>query len=107
MPTVAVDKADLWERIGQEYSAYYTLSSRVLELIVERLKATEQFDKLCFDYGLELDEDVGHIRAALKTWKLTWNRRQRKLRKLSRLDCLRNGQYVCDVQQIQTRMLIN
>jgi hypothetical protein len=21
MPTIAVDKADLWERIGQEYSA--------------------------------------------------------------------------------------
>jgi len=39
MPTIAVDKADLWERLGQEYS-------------------TKDFDKLCFDYGLELDEDT-------------------------------------------------
>ncbi|KAL0067557.1 phenylalanine--tRNA ligase subunit beta [Marasmius tenuissimus] len=39
MPTVAVDKAELWERLGQEYS-------------------TEEFDKLCFEYGLELDEDT-------------------------------------------------
>ncbi|KAH6915327.1 phenylalanyl-tRNA synthetase subunit beta [Coprinopsis sp. MPI-PUGE-AT-0042] len=39
MPTVAVDKADLWERLGKQYT-------------------TEEFDKLCFDYGLELDEDT-------------------------------------------------
>ncbi|KAF8351341.1 phenylalanyl-tRNA synthetase subunit beta [Amanita rubescens] len=39
MPTVAVDKADLWERLGRSYS-------------------TEEFDSLCFDYGLELDEDT-------------------------------------------------
>ncbi|KAJ8086781.1 phenylalanine--tRNA ligase subunit beta [Marasmius tenuissimus] len=39
MPTVAVDKAELWERLGQEYS-------------------TDEFDKLCFEYGLELDEDT-------------------------------------------------
>ncbi|KAF6762344.1 phenylalanyl-tRNA synthetase subunit beta [Ephemerocybe angulata] len=39
MPTVAVDKADLWERLGQEFT-------------------TDEFDKLCFDYGLELDEDT-------------------------------------------------
>ncbi|KAF9019237.1 phenylalanyl-tRNA synthetase [Hymenopellis radicata] len=39
MPTVAVDKADLWERLGQEFT-------------------TEEFDVLCFEYGLELDEDT-------------------------------------------------
>ncbi|KJA30155.1 hypothetical protein HYPSUDRAFT_32253 [Hypholoma sublateritium FD-334 SS-4] len=39
MPTVAVDKADLWVRLGKEYT-------------------TDEFDKLCFDYGLELDEDT-------------------------------------------------
>ncbi|KAJ8523421.1 hypothetical protein ONZ45_g133 [Pleurotus djamor] len=39
MPTVAVDKADLWERLGQEYSS-------------------DEFDKILFDYGLELDEDT-------------------------------------------------
>ncbi|KAF4602096.1 phenylalanine--tRNA ligase subunit beta [Pleurotus pulmonarius] len=39
MPTVAVDKASLWERLGQEYSS-------------------DDFDKLLFEYGLELDEDT-------------------------------------------------
>ncbi|EKM80159.1 hypothetical protein AGABI1DRAFT_113367 [Agaricus bisporus var. burnettii JB137-S8] len=39
MPTIAVDKADLWERLGQEYT-------------------DEEFDKLCFEYGLEIDEDT-------------------------------------------------
>lgn len=39
MPIVSVDKADLCERLGQSYS-------------------TEEFDKLCFEYGLELDEDT-------------------------------------------------
>ncbi|KAG5648942.1 hypothetical protein DXG03_000291 [Asterophora parasitica] len=48
MPTIAVDKADLWERLGQEYS-------------------TEEFDKLCFEYGLELDEDTtAEVEAAIK-----------------------------------------
>ncbi|KAI5123442.1 hypothetical protein M0805_006147 [Coniferiporia weirii] len=39
MPTVGVDKADLWDRLGREYT-------------------TAEFDQLCFDYGLELDEDT-------------------------------------------------
>ncbi|PFH52836.1 hypothetical protein AMATHDRAFT_73961 [Amanita thiersii Skay4041] len=39
MPTISVDKADLWDLLGSQYS-------------------TEQFDALCFDYGLELDEDT-------------------------------------------------
>ncbi|RDB22803.1 Phenylalanine--tRNA ligase beta subunit [Hypsizygus marmoreus] len=48
MPTVAVDKADLWERLGQEFSS-------------------EEFDKLCFDYGLELDEDTtAEVEEAIK-----------------------------------------
>ncbi|KAJ7368437.1 hypothetical protein DFH08DRAFT_676127 [Mycena albidolilacea] len=48
MPTVAVDKADLWERLGKEYS-------------------TEEFDHLCFEYGLELDEDTtAEVEEAIK-----------------------------------------
>ncbi|KIJ70087.1 hypothetical protein HYDPIDRAFT_178449 [Hydnomerulius pinastri MD-312] len=39
MPTIPVDKADLFERLGKQYT-------------------TEEFDRLCFDYGLELDEDT-------------------------------------------------
>ncbi|KAI0284374.1 phenylalanyl-tRNA synthetase [Russula aff. rugulosa BPL654] len=39
MPTVSVDKEDLWERLGQRFSS-------------------EEFDKLCFEFGIELDEDT-------------------------------------------------
>lgn len=57
MPTVSVDKAELWERLGKEYS---NLISRLFltSFTNDHLAATEEFDKLCFDYGLELDEDV-------------------------------------------------
>ncbi|KAF9569328.1 phenylalanyl-tRNA synthetase subunit beta [Agrocybe pediades] len=48
MPTVAVDKEELWQRLGREYT-------------------TEEFDKLCFDYGLELDEDTtAEVEEAIK-----------------------------------------
>lgn len=52
MPTIPVDKADLYELLGKEYT-------------------TEEFDELCFDFGLELDEDttdecVGDERPQLK-----------------------------------------
>ncbi|KXL41875.1 hypothetical protein M433DRAFT_74271 [Acidomyces richmondensis BFW] len=39
MPTIAVDKAQLYRALGREYSR-------------------EEFDALCFDYGIELDEDT-------------------------------------------------
>ncbi|KAI4252742.1 MAG: hypothetical protein LQ352_004098 [Teloschistes flavicans] len=39
MPTIAVDKAGLFQALGQDYT-------------------TEEFDELCFDFGIELDEDT-------------------------------------------------
>lgn len=48
MPTIAVDKAELFGRLGHQYT-------------------TEEFDRLCFDYGLELDEDTtAEVEAAIK-----------------------------------------
>ncbi|KAE9397119.1 phenylalanyl-tRNA synthetase subunit beta [Gymnopus androsaceus JB14] len=48
MPTVSVDKAELWERLGQEFSS-------------------EDFDALCFEYGVELDEDTtAEVEEAIK-----------------------------------------
>jgi phenylalanyl-tRNA synthetase beta chain len=46
MPTIPVDKADLFELIGRTYT-------------------TEEFDELCFDFGIELDEDTTEECAAL------------------------------------------
>ncbi|KAF2101293.1 beta subunit of phenylalanyl-tRNA synthetase [Rhizodiscina lignyota] len=39
MPTIAVDKADLFKALGREFT-------------------TEEFDELCFEFGIELDEDT-------------------------------------------------
>lgn len=39
MPTIAVDKQDLFALLGQDYS-------------------TKDFDELCFEFGIELDEDT-------------------------------------------------
>ncbi|WFD44773.1 phenylalanine--tRNA ligase [Malassezia psittaci] len=39
MPTVSVDKAQLLEQLGENYT-------------------TEQFDELCFQFGIELDDDT-------------------------------------------------
>ncbi|KAJ7638967.1 phenylalanyl-tRNA synthetase subunit beta [Roridomyces roridus] len=48
MPTVSVNKADLWKRLGQEYTS-------------------EEFDHLCFEYGIELDEDTtAEVEEAIK-----------------------------------------
>lgn len=52
MPTIPVDKADLYELLGREYT-------------------TQEFDELCFDFGIELDEDttdecIGDERPQLK-----------------------------------------
>lgn len=58
MPTISVDKADLWDRLGREYSSYYILLIWPIYLVLIFHLATAEFDQLCFDYGLELDEDV-------------------------------------------------
>ena len=39
MPTITVDKATLFKDLGREYT-------------------TDEFDELCFDFGIELDEDT-------------------------------------------------
>ncbi|KAL3478717.1 hypothetical protein BJX99DRAFT_223633 [Aspergillus californicus] len=39
MPTISVDKAALFKELGKEYT-------------------TEEFDELCFEFGIELDEDT-------------------------------------------------
>ncbi|TIA72751.1 hypothetical protein E3P92_01013 [Wallemia ichthyophaga] len=39
MPTISVDKRELFDRLGREYS-------------------TQEFDQLCFEFGIELDEDT-------------------------------------------------
>ncbi|KAI9466867.1 phenylalanyl-tRNA synthetase subunit beta [Lactarius psammicola] len=60
MPTISVDKEDLWERLEQRFS-------------------TEEFDKLCFDFGIELDEDTTEEVEALIKQGLPAERPQLKI----------------------------
>jgi phenylalanyl-tRNA synthetase beta chain len=48
MPTISVDKQDLFEYLNEEFT-------------------TEEFDKLCFEFGLELDEDVSSLKVLMQT----------------------------------------
>ncbi|CAG8956802.1 hypothetical protein HYFRA_00011191 [Hymenoscyphus fraxineus] len=41
MPTISVDKAELYKALGQEYT-------------------TDEFETLCFEFGIELDEDTSN-----------------------------------------------
>ncbi|KAF2503284.1 phenylalanyl-tRNA synthetase [Lophium mytilinum] len=45
MPTIAVDKAALYEALGKQYT-------------------TQEFDELCFEFGIELDEDTSTSKKA-------------------------------------------
>jgi phenylalanyl-tRNA synthetase beta chain len=42
MPTISVDKAELFTAIGKDVKTY----------------KSEEFDELCFEFGIELDEDT-------------------------------------------------
>jgi hypothetical protein len=70
MPTIAVDKAELYRRLEKEYSPSFPLVALLPKLLRRRLNevpcarpvpplaAQTEFDQLCFDFGIELDEDV-------------------------------------------------
>ena len=56
MPTVAVDKEELWERLGHRYCVWITDFNQTATDYYTT--ASEDFDHLLFEFGLELDEDV-------------------------------------------------
>jgi len=58
MPTVSVDKEDLWERLEQRFCKQCLSYFVILWTQYSRATASEEFDKLCFEFGIELDEDV-------------------------------------------------
>ncbi|KAH9936935.1 phenylalanyl-tRNA synthetase [Amylocystis lapponica] len=60
MPTVAVDKEDLWGRLGRAYT-------------------TKEFDELMFEFGLELDEDTTEEVEAARKKGLPTERPQLKI----------------------------
>lgn len=80
MPTVAADKEELWERLGHRYCALFA-DLFYLTVIDHFFAASEDFDHLLFEFGLELDEDVRDPWDENWTHDLTPNsRQQRRLR---------------------------
>lgn len=51
MPTIAVDKAALFKELGREYVHVCLFAERVLILCSYRY-TTEEFDELCFEFGM-------------------------------------------------------
>ena len=62
MPTIAVKRSLLFQELGQSYSKCCNLLREMLELA---LLADEEFDQLCFDYGIELDDVVRRMAVAI------------------------------------------
>lgn len=75
MPVVHVDKEEFYKALGKEYCNFFC-DSRVLiyfryatkvkctDIIINFksfILATDEFSELCFDFGLELEEDVCFI----------------------------------------------
>jgi hypothetical protein len=69
VPTITVDRALFFEKLGKEYSQSsarispppppsLSLLSLTLPVLLCSATAFEEFDELLFEYGLELDEDV-------------------------------------------------
>lgn len=60
MPTVSVDKERFYAALGKQYSEWCKEEIVYCSLLTIRLSppATEEFDELCFQFGIELDEDV-------------------------------------------------
>ena len=59
MPTITVDRQDFFRRLGKEYSKCCApRARRCCGADSFARPATEEFDELLFEYGLELDEDA-------------------------------------------------
>ena len=84
MPTVKIDAEYLWKELGREYCAlHFKLSiseSERLTSTTQRL-ATDEFRTLCFDFGIELEDDTSELEMASKEFAQDVNLEQ-KLREL-------------------------
>ena len=65
MPTIAVPRDALFEALGKSYSEFIIIHMNVYVCVVLLLLlllcvsvADEEFDELCFEFGIELDEVV-------------------------------------------------
>jgi phenylalanyl-tRNA synthetase beta chain len=56
MPTISVKRDLLFEAIGQSFSKLNTISNLIKSFNLFLFVADEQFDELCFEFGIELDE---------------------------------------------------
>uniref|UniRef100_A0A0K0DHX8 phenylalanine--tRNA ligase n=1 Tax=Angiostrongylus cantonensis TaxID=6313 RepID=A0A0K0DHX8_ANGCA len=56
MPTIAIRKPLLDKHLGRVYCTFPSSLAHIFEIIITCQSTEKEFDELCFDYGLELDE---------------------------------------------------
>lgn len=61
MPTIAVNRDELFKRLGRVYSkfsSFFYFIDKMTDAIICFFAAEKEFDELCFEFGIELDEVV-------------------------------------------------
>lgn len=58
MPTISVDKAELFKALGQEYISKQRATKSDADNNCRY--TTQEFEELCFEFGIELDEDTSN-----------------------------------------------
>lgn len=61
MPTIGVKRDSLFAALGKTYSTLflgYVIRQNNLQLFLLKFLADDEFQTLCFEFGLELDEVV-------------------------------------------------
>ena len=61
MPTLDVRKQDLCQALGKNYSMFLNTLMFYYYIFYTNFSADEEFEELCFDIGLELDEIVSDM----------------------------------------------
>ncbi|VDM52612.1 unnamed protein product [Angiostrongylus costaricensis] len=56
MPTIGIRKSLLDKHLGRIYCMFLSSLAHIFEIITTCQSTEKEFDELCFDYGLELDE---------------------------------------------------
>lgn len=70
MPVVGVNRDRLFRALGEEYSelympviwrSYFFMLWELISISLASFAAEEEFDELCFEYGIELDDVVRYL----------------------------------------------
>lgn len=62
MPTITVNRDELFKRLGHVYcNTFFWIDKKAFFDLFDFFTAEDEFNNLCFDFGIELDEVVNII----------------------------------------------